>query len=145
MWSYKSIPWSKSPYHLLYELDTCFMNGRSCQKWVIFQLKHFNRDLVHTPTMKRKRIILFSTDPQMWSHHPGRQILGAIQKGRHRQIGSFWPSLPPLSPFVTNLVHLPPSLVTGQIVTNFFSVDMMLKRDLRSHNGVIEVYWILRK
>ena len=70
--------------------------------------------------------------------------LGAIQKGRHRQIGNFWPSLPPLSPFVTKFGYLPSLPCHRPNGDKLFSVDMMFKRDLRSHNGVIEVYGVLK-
>ena len=65
---------------------------------------------------------------------------GPFKKDVTAKLAIFDPPSLPCHHLSLILCTSPPSLVTGQIVTNFFSVDMMLKRDLGSHNGVLEVY-----
>ena len=53
-------------------------------------------------------------------------VLGAIQKWRHRENGQFWTPLPPLSPFVTHPTDPPPPYVTGANSDKLFFTE---KRD----------------
>ena len=61
---------------------------------------------------------------------------GPFKKGRHLQNGNFRPSLPALSLIVTSMSYLPPSLFTGQIVTNFDGQNEKLWEAELIHNKV---------